>query len=197
MYQYIKGTLTEIQSNYVTLETAGIGYLIVAANPYHFEKYLNQETRIYVEQIVREDSLTLYGFSSISEKEMFQSLLKVTGIGPKSALAILATSTPSEVVNAIENEDQKYLQKFPGIGKKTSQQIILDLKGKLKADFKAEVKLQQSTRSNDVIVEEALETLKALGYSKRELKSLEKYLSKQELTTVEDAVKLSLRHIVE
>lgn len=197
MYQYIKGTLTEIQSNYVTLETAGIGYLIVAANPYHFEKYLNQETRIYVEQIVREDSLTLYGFSNISEKEMFQSLLKVTGIGPKSALAILATSTPSEVVNAIENEDQKYLQKFPGIGKKTSQQIILDLKGKLKADFKAEVKLQQSTRSNDVIVEEALETLKALGYSKRELKSLEKYLSKQELTTVEDAVKLSLRHIVE
>ena len=128
---------------------------------------------------------------------MFQSLLKVTGIGPKSALAILATSTPSEVVNAIENEDQKYLQKFPGIGKKTSQQIILDLKGKLKVDFKAEVKLQQSTRSNDVIVEEALETLKALGYSKRELKSLEKYLSKQELTTVEDAVKLSLRHIVE
>lgn len=197
MYQYIKGTLTEIHANYVTLETAGIGYLIVTANPYHFEKYLNQETRIYVEQIVREDSLTLYGFSSMSEKEMFQSLLKVTGIGPKSALAILATSTPSEVVNAIENEDQKYLQKFPGIGKKTSQQIILDLKGKLKADFKAEVKPQQSTRSNDVIVEEALETLKALGYSKRELKSLEKYLSKQELTTVEEAVKLSLRHIVE
>lgn len=120
----------------------------------------------------------------------------MTGIGPKSALAILATSTPNEVVSAIENEDEKYLQKFPGIGKKTSRQIILDLKGKLDPTFE-DVKVEMKSKTNDVIIEEALETLKALGYSKRELKALEKYLSNKELNSVEDAVKLSLRYIVE
>ncbi len=196
MYQYLKGLLTKIHPNHIIVESYGIGYLIIVPNPYRFEKDLNNEKKIFLEQVVREDSLTLYGFNDLKEKEMFQSLLKVTGIGPKSALAILATSTPNEVVSAIENEDEKYLQKFPGIGKKTSRQIILDLKGKLDPTFE-DVKVEMKSKTNDVIIEEALETLKALGYSKRELKALEKYLSNKELNSVEDAVKLSLRYIVE
>ena len=196
MYQYLKGMLTEIHPNHIIVESYGMGYLIIVPNPYRFEKDLNNEKKIFLEQVVREDSLTLYGFNDLKEKEMFQSLLKVTGIGPKSALAILATSTPNEVVSAIENEDEKYLQKFPGIGKKTSRQIILDLKGKLDPTFE-DVKVEMKSKTNDVIIDEALETLKALGYSKRELKALEKYLSNKELNSVEDAVKLSLRYIVE
>ena len=101
---------------------------------------------------------------------MFLSLIKVTGIGPKSALAILATSTPNEVKRAIENENDTYLTKFPGIGKKTARQIVLDLKGKVKITEETSETLLQvegQVEENDNIIKEALLALAALGYSKR------------------------------
>ncbi len=92
---------------------------------------MDQEVVIHTSLIVREDAQLLYGFINQEEKDMFLSLIKVTGIGPKSALAILASSSPNEVKIAIENENDTYLTKFPGIGKKTAQ-IVLDLKEKFK-----------------------------------------------------------------
>ena len=197
MYQYIKGVITEVKPTFVTLENNNIGFLIVVPNPFRFESALNTEVQIFIEQIVREDSLTLYGFKTEKEKAMFNSLLKVTGIGPKSALAILAASTPNEIIHAIENEDQAYLQKFPGIGKKSSMQIILDLKGKLSYDEELVETVQVTTKSNDVIIDEALMTLEALGYSKRELTKLDKHLKQLDIGSVEEAVKQGLKFIVE
>lgn len=197
MYQYIKGTITEVKPTFVTLLNNNIGYLIIVPNPFRFESSLNEETTIFIEQIVREDSLTLYGFKSEKEKDMFKSLLKVTGIGPKSALAILAASTPNEIINAIENDDQGYLQKFPGIGKKSSMQIILDLKGKLSYDEVFDVAVEKKNKTSDMIIEEALMTLEALGYSKRELTKLNKHLKQMNIESVEDAVKQGLKFIVE
>lgn len=192
MYQYIKGKLTEVKPVGVTVETGGIGYLLLVPNPFRLERYINTDVTIFTDLIVRDDSHTLYGFTGESEKSMFKSLLKVTGIGPKSALAILAAATPNEIISAIEREDNAFMQKFPGIGKKTASQIILDLKGKLKPDEQS-LFAETAPAANPSYVEEALMALEVLGYSKRELTRIEKKLQKEEIASVDEAVKLGLK----
>jgi Holliday junction DNA helicase RuvA len=199
LYAYIKGNLTQLFPTHLVVETAGIGYEIQTPNSYRFQRYLDQEVKVFTSFIVREDAQLLYGFINEEEKEMFLNLIKVTGIGPKSALAILATSTPSEVIQAIENENDAYLTKFPGIGKKTARQIVLDLKGKVQVtEEKAENLLthDKDTDTNEGVVKEAILALEALGYSKRELNKVEKTLSKETCESVDEAVKRGLQLLV-
>ncbi|MGL6146806.1 MAG: Holliday junction branch migration protein RuvA, partial [Macrococcoides caseolyticum] len=131
MYAYLKGKIMTILPTHLVIEVSGIGYECLTPNPYRFNHQLDQMITLHTQLVVREDAQLLYGFKDEEEKAMFNALNKVTGIGPKSALAILATSTPQEIIKAIESESESYLIKFPGIGKKTARQIILDLKGKL------------------------------------------------------------------
>ncbi len=159
MYGYIRGVVTKITPKNIIVENNGIGYLLIVSNPYNFQK--NKEYLVYVYQYVREDTLDLYGFMSEEEKELFLKLISVNGIGPKSALSILASGTVSEIMTAIETRNDAYLRKFPGIGAKSSQQIILDLRGKL--NFEENVSVSNSKLSD---VEAALI---ALGYSKKEI----------------------------
>lgn len=199
MYAYVKGTLTQLFPTHVVVETSGIGYEIQTPNSYRFQKYLNQDVQIFTSLIVREDAQLLYGFISEEEKDMFHSLIKVTGIGPKSALAILAASSPNEVKRAIENENDAYLTQFPGIGKKTARQIVLDLKGKVTiTEVDSESLLQVDVNNNEQsqVVKEAMLALEALGYSKRELSKVEKVLNKQSVSSVDEAVKLGLQTLV-
>jgi Holliday junction DNA helicase RuvA len=199
LYAYIKGNLTQLFPTHLVVETAGIGYEIQTPNSYRFQRYLDQEVKVFTSFIVREDAQLLYGFINEEEKDMFLNLIKVTGIGPKSALAILATSTPSEVIQAIENENDAYLTKFPGIGKKTARQIVLDLKGKVQVtEEKAENLLthDKASDTNDGVVKEAILALEALGYSKRELTKVEKTLSKETCESVDEAVKRGLQLLV-
>ena len=130
---------------------------------------------------------------------MFHSLIKVTGIGPKSALAILAASSPNEVKRAIENENDAYLTQFPGIGKKTARQIVLDLKGKVtitEEDSESLLQVDVNNNEQSQVVKEAMLALEALGYSKRELSKVEKVLNKQSVSSVDEAVKLGLQTLV-
>ncbi|MGC9674168.1 Holliday junction branch migration protein RuvA [Staphylococcus epidermidis] len=199
MYAYIKGTLSQLFPTHVVVETCGIGYEIQTPNSYRFQKYLEKEVQIYTSLIVREDAQLLYGFINEEEKEMFLSLIKVTGIGPKSALAILASSTPHEVKLAIENENDAYLTQFPGIGKKTARQIVLDLKGKVTiTEENSDDLLQTQVNGNEQnqIISEALLALQALGYSKRELSKVEKSLNKYNVNSVDEAVKIGLQTLV-
>ena len=199
MYAYIKGTLSQLFPTHVVVETCGIGYEIQTPNSYRFQKYLEKEVQIYTSLIVREDAQLLYGFINEEEKEMFLSLIKVTGIGPKSALAILASSTPHEVKLAIENENDAYLTQFPGIGKKTARQIVLDLKGKVTiTEENSDDLLQTQVNGNEKnkIISEALLALQALGYSKRELTKVEKSLNKHNVNSVDEAVKIGLQTLV-
>lgn len=159
MYGYIRGVVTKITPKNIIVENNGIGYLLIVSNPYNFQK--NKEYLVYVYQYVREDTLDLYGFMSEEEKELFLKLISVNGIGPKSALSILASGTVSEIMTAIETRNDAYLRKFPGIGAKSSQQIILDLRGKL--NFEENVSVSNSKLSD---VEAALI---ALGFSKKEI----------------------------
>ncbi len=126
-------------------------------------------------QIVRENEIVLYGFSDFNEKQLFLKLISVSGIGPKSALAILANEDHNGFVSAVNNDDDAYLTKFPGIGKKTAKQIILDLKGKLGGlesgkPLKGQQDLEIVAEQTSPYLKEALEALLALGYTKTEVK---------------------------
>lgn len=184
MYGYIKGVVTKITPKNIIVENQGIGYLLIVSNPYIFS--LNQEYKVFVYQYVREDIIDLYGFMMEEEKDLFLKLISVSGIGPKSALSILATGTVSEIVKAIEARNDTYLRKFPGIGAKASQQIILDLQGKLNLGEEIVVK---NTKLEDV--EQAL---LALGYNKKEIA---KVLPKLDQSLEEGAlVKQALKALV-
>ncbi|UNB47243.1 Holliday junction branch migration protein RuvA [Staphylococcus coagulans] len=200
MYAYIFGNLTALYPTHIIIETtSGVGYEIQTPNSYRFQKHLNQSIKVYTSLIVREDAQLLYGFIDEEEKDMFLSLIKVTGIGPKSALAILAASTPNEVKRAIENENDAYLTKFPGIGKKTARQIVLDLKGKVViTETNDEDLLSNATGTIETshYAEEALLALEALGYSKRELKKVEKAMQSETFESVDIAVKFGLKQLV-
>ncbi|WP_336832422.1 Holliday junction branch migration protein RuvA [Staphylococcus pseudoxylosus] len=199
MYAYIKGTLAVLNPTHVVVEASGVGYEIQTPNSYRFQKFMDQEVVIHTSLIVREDAQLLYGFINQEEKDMFLSLIKVTGIGPKSALAILASSSPNEVKIAIENENDAYLTKFPGIGKKTARQIVLDLKGKVQineVDSGQILNVEASLSDNTPIIKEALLALEALGYSKRELTKVEKALAKDSFESIDDAVKKGLQLLI-
>jgi len=129
MYRYFKGQITEICATHITFEVGQIGYYVKVPNPYQFE--CNIPMTLYLHYHVREDAHELFGFSSSTARDMFENLINVKGLGPKGALAILASSTPDEIIQALDDGNAKFFGQFPGIGPKLSQQIVLDLKGKL------------------------------------------------------------------
>lgn len=183
MFDYIKGIITNIGSNYIVLENNNIGFIIYTASPYSFK--VGDNMCVYTYSYVREDSFDLYGFKTIDERNIFIKLISVKGIGPKGALAILANGDILGLTNAIENGDSRYLQKFPGIGPKASGQIILDLKGKL-----VNVKVI-NPKINDV-----KEALKSLGYNNQELRKLDDFLNNNLDLSIEELIKQSLRKLI-
>lgn len=165
MYSYLVGKITKIRPNYIVLEVENIGYQLIVSNPYSFT--LNESSKVYVHQRVREPDIFLYGFKSEEIKDLFLKLIGVPGIGPKSALSILATDNINDVILAIEEGNVKMLTKFPGIGTKSAQQIILDLKGKLVVEDTGDLKL----------MDDVSEALIALGYSKTEIRKVIKKIT--------------------
>lgn len=197
MFDYIKGKVDYIDSKCVVLNHQGIGYQLICPNPFNYQADFHKDTIIYTYHYVREDLMALYGFRTRDEREVFIQLLSVSGIGPKGALAIMASGEPAQIIQAIEEENEKYLTKFPGIGKKTARQIILDLKGKWKGfgGLFAPEETSGSTESNGAL-EEALLALSALGYSDREIKKITPKLKGQSLTAeafVKEALRLMLK----
>lgn len=130
MIDFLRGQIAYADTEYVVVEVHGVGYQVYVTNPYAWEE--GESLTLYTHQIVREDAHLLYGFPSKEERDLFRLLLEVSGIGPKAGLAMLAGGSPGELAAAIEREDLKFLTRLPGIGKKTAQRIVLDLKDKLK-----------------------------------------------------------------
>jgi holliday junction DNA helicase RuvA len=203
VFDFINGKMNFVSPEYVVIENNGIGYQIYTPNPFFYSEKIGKETLIYTFQYVREDVLALYGFSSREEKTLFTKLLDVTGIGPKGALAILASGQPEQVVQAIENEDESFLVKFPGVGKKTARQMILDLKGKLHKIvpdyfpnlFSQDQAFYQNESDSSEELEEAVLALKALGYAEKEIKKVVPELKKQQLTT-DQYIRLALQKLL-
>ena len=162
MFNYIKGIVTDIESNYIVLENNNIGYEIYTPNPYSFD--INSDYKIYLYQYIREDENTLYGFKTKEEKDLFLKLIGVKGLGCKMALPMFTSGNVSGIIDAIERENIIYLKKFPKIGDKVARQIILDLKGKLV--------MKEEKKSN----EELEEALKGLGYKTADINRIAKQI---------------------
>lgn len=198
MYEYLKGLVTAVSPYYVILEVQGVGYQLQVANPYRYTESTTDIVQIYVYQAVRDTDITLFGFYDLDEKQIFQKLISVSGIGPKSALAILANSDHSGLIQAIMNDDVSYLTKFPGVGKKTAQQIVLDLKGKLGDLEQTETLAGQraidlGTPGESPELNDALAALTALGYSAREVKAITKTLADFNAQTTDQYLREGLR----
>ena len=196
MYEYIKGILTKITAKYIVVETAGIGYLLHVANPYAYSGKMNQEVHVYLHQVVREDAHLLYGFVTEEEKKLFLNLISVSGIGPVSALAIIAADDNAGLVQAIESKNITYLTKFPKIGKKTAQQMVLDLEGKINLDLEdAPAQSNAKVSEENQALEEAMEAMLALGYKATELKKIKKFFEGT-TDTAENYIKSALKMLV-
>ena len=200
MYDYLKGHVTRVTPEYIVLESAGIGWQLFTPNPFAF-RTSNNEQQIFVHMHVREDAQLLYGFTSLDQRELFRKLILVSGIGPKGALAILASGSPTHVIQAIEMEDEAFLVKFPGVGKKTARQMILDLKGKL-GTLLDTVELPSAENELPLFgvnpteheLNEAMLALTALGYSDRELVKIRPQLTEDDkLNTTDDYMKQALK----
>lgn len=182
MYSYIIGKIKEINSNTICIENNGIGYNIFTPNPYSFEE--DKEYKVYLYQYIREDEMSLYGFKSLEEKNLFLKLISVKGLGPKMALPIIAMGSLNGISDAINRENLLYLKKFPKIGDKLAKQMILDLKGKL------EVVNSNIVDTND----ELIEVLKGLGYKDKDIKGIIGKVNKE--LKLEDQIKEALRLLV-
>ncbi|MCX2186841.1 MULTISPECIES: Holliday junction branch migration protein RuvA [Limosilactobacillus] len=193
MYEYLTGLVTSVTPQYVVLEVSGVGYQLFVANPYRFQEDPAKKVRIYVYQAVRDDAITLFGFVDRAEKQLFLQLINVSGIGPKSALAILANPDHQGLIDAIANDNVGYLTKFPGIGKKTASQIVLDLKDKV-AGMTSNTLLTPAApaETDNPALQDALDALTALGYKEREVKRIKKQLLKTDANTTQEYLSQAL-----
>ena len=172
MFEYLKGRLTKIAAKYIVVEVAGSGYVLHVANPYRYSDSIQQDITIYTHQVIREDAHLLYGFATESEKDVFLRLISVSGIGPTTALAIIAVDDNEGLVRAIDQQNITYLTKFPKIGKKTAQQMVLDLAGTFVDTSVQSGVFSQTAAASNQALEEAMEALLALGYKANEIKKI-------------------------
>lgn len=184
MIAMIKGTVFAVGLDWLIIENHGIGYKVFFSRPESVR--LNQEVRLFTYQHVREEEFSLFGFLSMEEQDLFIKLISVKGLGPKTAMNMLAAAPYAQMVQMIELGDVAALKKMPGIGAKTASQIILDLKGKLVSEEKADSPATQA-------MEDALEALKALGYKQSELSGLTKMMREHPDKTSDEYVKLGLQ----
>ena len=197
MYEYIRGQFQGISKDYVVIELNNIGYKIfTSGNTMSNMPKVGDEVLLYLEQIVREDFIGLYGFTTREELEMFKLLLSINGVGAKAALSLLSISTVNNLKYAIMMGDEKHITRAPGIGKKTAQRIILELKDKLKPDELTSEEGQLIEGINDnsdysFKINETLSALMALGYTEKEAqKALEKV---DKTLSIENMIKESLK----
>ena len=196
MYEYLTGLVTVVAPQYIVVDVNGVGYKLLVANPYRYQEDRTKKVQVYVYQAVREDNISLFGFTDQNEQKLFMQLINVSGIGPKSALAILANPDHQGLVDAITNNNVNYLTKFPGIGKKTASQIVLDLRDKLTNESSSSLFATTQLTVDATVnreLKDALEALAALGYKERDIKKVQKTLMKEEQMATDEYLRQALR----
>lgn len=202
MYSYIKGILTDMEEDLVVVEAGGIGYNIyTTGQTFDYLPSVGEEVKLYTYLNVREDAMVLYGFLTKDDLRVFKLLIGVSGIGPKGALAILSVMTTDDLRFAVLGEDAKAIAKAPGIGAKTAQRLILELKDKFSLEDAFEQKFENTASKNEKAdgvksaKNEAVQALVALGYSSSEAL---KAIGDVEITAdtdVEDILKSALKNM--
>ena len=193
MLEFIKGQINEITPAYVVIENMNNGYFVnISLNTYTLisEK---KECMLFIHEIVREDAYMFYGFAEKKEREIFRNLLSVSGVGANTACMMLSSLSPAELQNAIVNGEVNKLKTIKGIGAKSAQRIIIDLKDKLE---KERVDEQIGTSEDNTIKEEALAALVTLGFPKKNVENvLETLIHTEPDLNVEELVKKALKKL--
>ena len=195
MLAYIKGTLEMKMTGYIVIDVGGLGYKVFMSES-GIEKLGNigEQVKVHTYYKVREDDISIFGFNSLEELRMFELLISVSGIGAKTAVAMLDVCEPTEFALAIISEDVKTLTQIPGIGAKSAQRIILELKDKMKKEQQNQeltkelnsVKTKLEERiENEEKIQEAMAALQVLGYNKREIEKAFDKLAKEDMSTEE------------
>lgn len=195
MFYYLKGIIAHKDENFAVVDTGGVGYKVYTSYSNLSKMELGTPSTLYTYMHIREDIMNIYGFLSKEELDFFELLISVSGVGPKAGLAVLSTLTPGELVIAVVTNDAKSISKAPGIGKKTAERIILELKDKIKDN---EAKTAIETGGYEVIsgeTNEAISALIVLGYTEQEAISAVKAVDSSK-TKVEDIIKDALRFLV-
>ena len=194
MFAYIKGSLEMKFKNYIVIDVGGLGYKIfMAENSINTIGDIGDTVKVFTYYRVREDDVSIYGFKTQEELRMFELLLSVSGVGAKSALVMLSCIEPSEFAIAVISNNVKLLTQVPGIGTKSAQRIILELKDKIKAE-QSEEQIEQSQEKTSKInenVQEAISGLMVLGYSKKDIEKAFEHLTVESLS-VEHLIKKGL-----
>lgn len=167
----LKGTVAQLEAEYCIVDTAGgVGYRVFMPSAHLAQLVLGKEIRIHVHTAVREDAILLYGFLNREYYDLFEILLTVSGVGPKMALGILSAIKPDAFYTAVSNKDIKMLVKLPGVGKKTAERMLLELKDKVSGSGDSEDVVQEvAAAGGSGAVAEAIEALVSLGYSNSEI----------------------------
>ena len=191
MYAFISGKLSEITPTYVIIDNQGIGYFVnISVNTYSQIKEL-KEARLFTHLVVREDAHILYGFAKKNERQLFLMLITVSGVGANTARLILSSLTTEETYEAITQSNTSVLQSVKGIGGKTAQRIIIDLKDKL---IKQDIHLEKIPSSHNTLKDEALSGLLILGFNKTIAeKAVNKVLKQTKIDSVEELIKEALK----
>lgn len=184
MIAFVSGKVRMVRKETVVIDVHGIGYEVYVGNALTIR--VGEELFLYTYQHVREDAILLFGFKNEEDYEVFMRLINVKGIGPKTALNMLAVCPGSQMISAIENDDVKQLKALPGIGAKTASQIVLDLKGKIVSSS------TDSQKSDNPVWNECEEALLSLGYKGAQLTSVRKELSKRNDIQVNEMLRLAL-----
>ena len=205
MISYIKGPLTAVEEDVIVVEAGGVGMGIhVPLSVLDRLPGIGREVTVYTYFQVREDAMSLYGFLNRQDREMFRQLIGVNGVGPKAALGILSVMTPDDLRMAIVTGDAKAISRAPGIGPKTAQRLILDLKdkvsmeevlGNLALPYDQGAAVAPGIAGMGEAAKEAVQALVALGYSNVEANKAVKQVEVTETMTAEDVLKASLRYL--
>lgn len=195
MLAYLRGKLVLKNNENAVIDVGGVGYSIqIPFSTYQLLPDIDTEVKLYTYMAVREDNVSLFGFSTLEEKRIFEQLISVSGIGPKLAVGVLSDITPADFSLAVITDDVNRLTKISGIGKKTAQRMIIELKDKMKAtDIKTgvEAPVLRSVVNNDI--EEAISALQVLGYTNKDAVSMVNAVI-QDGMKVEEIVKLALKN---
>ena len=204
MIAYIKGEVAWIEEERIVLESGNIGYnIMMPASSFDTQDLVGKEVKIYTHLNVREDAMQLYGFLNLDELKTFRLLLGVNGIGPKAALGILSDLTTDELRFAVLSHDVKTISKAPGIGKKTAQKLILELKDKIdleevfetKQEHVRETEGKMESKEENSAKKDAVDALTALGYSSTEALRAVRQTGVTQDMDVETILKLALKNM--
>lgn len=201
MIGFVNGEIEDMYEDRILVDCGFMGYNIFVCNNVIESCSIGQEVKLYTYLSVREDAMNLFGFLSKDELKVFKLLITVNGIGPKGALAILSIMSPNDLRYAVMTEDSKLISKAPGVGTKTAQKVILELKDKLDIDTfigrmdDVDSTYHHSNTGKDEIVSEATEALVSLGYTQKEIARVIKSCDLSGCDTTEDVIKIVLKNI--